>query len=215
MKRGKAKEDLLRKSSSGVGAPPDLAETLPMSPHMAAPVEPFPLQDSQDKQTVEYIPEDSQAPVDDVVLMEQDGEVQFQAAEGGAEEGEQAEEERQTDDEVVEPIVCHEDVPEYTEMDETKLGDTPMGHGAIGSKEDTTGKGHETRSKSPDMTLRTDPPASPAGTQLPESDMEEDHSKNRKGRKAKDAKEATVIKGTHKDSQPWSVLHLLDLYLFS
>ena len=83
MKRGKAKEDLLRKSSSGVGAPPDLAETLPMSPHMAAPVEPFPLQDSQDKQTVEYIPEDSQAPVDDVVLMEQDGEVQFQAAEGG------------------------------------------------------------------------------------------------------------------------------------
>lgn len=91
----------------------------------------------------------------------------------------------------------------------------PMGHGAIESKEDTTGKGHETRSKSPDMTLRTDPPASPAGTQLPESDMEEDHSKNRKGRKAKDAKEATVIKGTHKDSQPWSVLHLLDLYLFS
>ena len=98
-----------------------------MSPHMAAPVEPFPLQDSQDKQTVEYIPEDSQAPVDDVVLMEQDGEVQFQAAEGGAEEGEQAEEERQTNDEVVEPIVCHEDVPEYTEMDETKLGDTPNG----------------------------------------------------------------------------------------
>ena len=107
LKRGKAKEDF-----GQTGSAADLAETMPVDSLPA---------DSQDP-LAEF--PDSQPAFPDSQPMDVGGGVEREDGEEGDKNGEGAEEEKLTDDELVEPVVCHEHC-EYTDTSPAESVDPP------------------------------------------------------------------------------------------
>ena len=132
LKRSKAKEEL--GSEGPTGSKDDVAETMPL-PSLPA--------DSQDPW--EEFP-DSQPAFSDSQPVDVGGGVEREDGEEGDENSEGAEEEKLTDDEVVEPVVCHENCEYNTDTSPPDGVDPPAPRGGDAGKDkveakDVTGSG--------------------------------------------------------------------------
>ena len=187
LERQKAKEDLSG-SCAPAGGPVDTAETLPMSDTC--------MFDSQ--------PDESQRPPQEVQDSQPVAEAAYEVgcgAEGSS--GEQAEEEMGTDDEVVEPIVCHEQVA-HMEYEETQEETHPKeDHNDKGSKIEEeqvkTSKTSKTVSAASSAKAEGVPMAPPQSPQTVTVDSDDDTRPKKKSGKG----EAEDTKGTFKDRYWW------------